>query len=151
MKVKNGRIIINENSIEFEVKQLEKFLRKFFKNDERFSKYDIGVFVEFDNECWNDETHYVWNELNINIINYDKIVELGGQLEGQTRFASSHITYTTDTYELQLVMDNGKPEFYYVFNGSSWTITNSITWENNRDEICVEDIVEELLNSFEIE
>ena len=36
MLIKNGRIIINEDSLEFEVKQLEKTLRKFFENDERF-------------------------------------------------------------------------------------------------------------------
>ena len=151
MLIKNGRIIINEDSLEFEVKQLEKTLRKFFENDERFSKYDISVFVEFDNECWNDETHYFWNELNIDIYNYDKTIELGGQLTGQTRFASAHISYTTDVYEPQLVMNNGVPEFYYVFNGSSWTMTNSVTWENNRDAATIEDIVEELLKSFEVE
>ena len=151
MFVKNGRIIINEDNLEFEVKRLEKKLRKFFENDERFSSYDIGVFVEFDNECWNDETHDVWNELNINIFNYDKTVELKGKLKGQTRFASAHITYTTDTYEPQLVINNGIPEFYYVFNGSSWTMTNSVTWENNRDMITIEDIIEELLKSFEVE
>ena len=151
MLIKNRRIIINENSLEFEVKQLEKTLRKFFENDERFSKYDIGVFVEFDNECWNDETHHVWNELNIDIYNYDKTIKLGGKLEGQTRFASAHVTYTTDSYEPQLVMNNGKPEFYYVFDGASWTMTNSVTWENNRDTTTVEDIVTELLEEFEIE
>lgn len=151
MLMKNGKIIINEDSLEFEVKQLEKTLRKFFENDERFSKYDIGVFVEFDDECWNDETHHIWNELNIDIYNYDKTIELGGQLIGQTRFASAHISYTTDVYEPQLVMNNGVPEFYYVFNGSSWGITNSVTWENNRDAVTVEDIVEKLLKSFEVE
>ena len=151
MLIKNGRIIINEDTLEFEIKQFEKMLRNFFETDNRFSNYDIGVFVEFDNECWNEETHHIWNELIINIVNYDKVIELGGQLKGQTRFASAFISYTTDTYEPQLVMNNGVPEFYYVFNGSSWTMTNSITWENNRNDITVEDIVEELLKSFEVE
>lgn len=151
MLIKNGRIIINEDTLEFEIKQLEKMLRNFFETDNRFSNYDIGVFVEFDNECWNEETHHVWNELIINVVNYDKVIELGGQLKGQTRFASAFISYTTDTYEPQFVMNNGVPEFYYVFNGSSWTMTNSITWENNRNDITVEDIVEQLLESFEIE
>lgn len=151
MLIKNRRIIINEGSLEFEVKLLEKVLRDFFKTDKRFSKYDIGVFVEFDDECWNDKTCQCWNELNISIINYDKTVELGGELKGQTRFASAHISYTTENYEPQLIMNNSKPEFYYVFTGSSWGITNSVTWENNRDNITVEDIVEQLLESFEVE
>ena len=48
-------------------------------------------------------------------------------------------------------MNNGKPEFYYVFDGASWTMTNSVTWENNRNTTTVEDIVTELLEEFEIE
>lgn len=149
MLIKNGRIIINEDALEFEIKQLEKTLRCFFENDDRFSKYDIGVFVEFDDECWNDKTYNTWNELNIHIVNYDKTIKLCGKLEGQTRFASAHISYSTENFEPQLVINNGKPEFYYVFTGSSWGITNSVTWENNRNEITVEDIVEQLLESFE--
>ena len=99
---------------------------------------DIGVFVEFDDECWNEETHCVWNELNIRIVNYDKVIELGGQMEGEKRFASAYISYTTENFEPHLVINNGIPEFYYVFDGASWTITDSVTWQNNRNGIIVE-------------
>ena len=145
MMIKNGRIIISEDTLELDVRGLEAKLRNFFKTDNRFSKYDIAVFFEFDNECWSDKTCDTWNELNIHIVNYDKVVELGGQLAGEKRFASSCITYSTEGYEPCLAMVNNKPEFYYVFSGSSWTITNSVTWENNRDTVTVEDIVEEVL------
>jgi hypothetical protein len=152
MWVKNGRIIINEVNLEFDVKCLEKELRKFFEEDSRFSMYDIGVFIEFDDECWNEETHYIWNEINIRIINYDKVIELGGELIGQKTFATAYITYTTEGFEPQLVMNNGIPEFYYVFNWASSTVTNSNTWKNNRDsEITVEDIIEnEVLSQWEL-
>ena len=151
MLIKNGRIIINEDHLEFSIKQLEKELRRFFNSDPRFSAQDIAVFVEFDCECWNPESFQMWNELNIQIVNYDKIIELGGELKGQKRFATSFITYCTDNHEPQLVMNDGKPEFYYVFTGSSWTINNSVTWENNSDEITVENIVEqEVLSKFEV-
>ena len=148
MKIKNGRIIINEDCLEFNLKSLEKDLRNFFKNDKRFSHYDIGVFVEFDGDCWNEETHRCWNELTINIVNYDIMVELGGQLAGEKRFAFSTISYTTDTFEPQLVMNNGEPEFYFVFNWASSCITNSVTWQNNRDEETVEDIVGDILTAW---
>lgn len=152
MWIKNGRIIINENSLEFDIKRLEKELRNFFENDPRFNMSDIAVFVEFDNECWNDETHYVWNELNIQVVNYDKEIELGGELAGQKRFASVYISCTTDSYEPQLVINNGLPEFYYVFDISSWTITNSATWENNSDIITVEDIIKnEVLSQWDVD
>ena len=150
MLVKNKRIIINENTLELEINNFEKILRNFFETDSRFSKYDIGVFVEFDDECWNDDTRSLWNELNIRIINYDKLTESGEKLKGQQRFATALITYTTENHEPQLVMNNGKPEFYYVFRWSCSTLTNSLTWENNRDNITVENIVTQLLEKFEL-
>lgn len=151
MWIKNGRIIINEDCLELDIKRLEKELRTFFKTDPRFCMSDIGVFVEFDDECWNEETHCVWNELNIRIVNYDKVIELGGQMEGEKIFASAYISYTTENFEPHLVINNGIPEFYYVFDGSSWTITNSNTWENNHNDLTIEDIVEnEILSKWKI-
>lgn len=145
MKIKNGRIIINEDTMEFDIKYLEKQLKDFFKNDKRFSMHNIDVIVDFCDECWNETTSNFWCELNIEITNYDKIHVLGGQLKGQTRPAFANICYISEGYEPTLVMDNGVPEFYYVFHGASWTITNSGTWENNKDNITVEDIVGQLL------
>lgn len=151
MWIKNGRIIINEDCLELDIKRLEKELRTFFKTDLRFCMNDIGVFVEFDDECWNEETHCVWNELNIRIVNYDKVIELGGQMEGEKRFASVYISYTTENFEPHLVINNGIPEFYYVFDGASWTITDSVTWQNNRNGITVEDIIQnEVLSQWEV-
>ena len=51
MWIKNGRIIINEDCLKLDIKRLEKELRTFFKTDPRFCMSDIGVFVEFDDEC----------------------------------------------------------------------------------------------------
>lgn len=151
MWIKNGRIIINENSLESEIKRLEKGLRNFFENDPRFSMDDIAVFVEFDNECWNDETNHIWNELNIQITNYSKEIELDGQMAGEKRFGFACITYTTENYEPHLVINDGVPEFYYVFDGASWTITDSNTWGNTRDGITIEDIIQdEVLSKWEI-
>lgn len=152
MWIKNGRIILNENNLELEIERLEKELKNFFEYDSRFCMNNIDVFVELDDDCWNENTHHFWNELSIHVINYDKEVELGGEFAGEKRSAFVCITYTTESFEPNLVINNGLPEFYYVFNGTSWTITNSDTWENNRDEITVEDIIEkEALSKFEVD
>lgn len=148
MKIKNGRIIINEDYIERDLISLEKSLRNFFQTDKRFAGSDIGVFVEFDSDCWNEDLSHCWNEININIVNYDILTELGGQLAGEKRFAFSNITYTTDTLEPQFVLNNGEPEFYYIFNLGASCITNSVTWQNNRDAETVEDIVDYILTAW---
>ena len=141
MYIKNGRIIINEDTLEFEIKRFEKSLQEFFKTDLRFCDQDITVFVEYNDDCWNEKTFHFWKELTIIVTNYDKIIELGGKLAGEKRFATAILQFVTDTYEPQLVFDNGMPCFYEVFNYGSSGIANSETWENNSDVTTVEDIL----------
>lgn len=150
MWFKNGRIIINEVDLSSDLELLENKLKDFFKTDSRFSKYSINVFVEFDNDCWNEDTLRFWNELNIRIINYDKVIELGGKRKGEKVFATAFLGYSTENHEPQFVFENNSPNFYYVFDLGSIGITNSETWENNRDTVTVEDIVEDILNELEV-
>ena len=151
MWIKNNRIIIDENNLEFDIECLEKELKKFFENDPRFCNYDIGVFVELDEECWNEDTGYMWNSIDVRVVNFDKVIELGGLRAGEKVFATAFISCSTNGIEPQLTFIDGVPNFYYVFDISSWGITNSETWENNRDEITVEDIiVDEVFGMWEV-
>ena len=145
MYIKNGKIIMNEDSKNNDICKLQQGLNNFFQTDSRFSMDDISASVELE-ENWGETMRY---ELRIRITNYSKKQELGGIYKGETIDSFSHITYATHSLESQLVMNNNVPEFYLVFNCSSFSITNSETWQNNNDATTVEDIFfEELLPSI---
>ena len=148
MKIKNNRIIINENNIEQDVEKLQNKLRNFLKSDARFSKYDIGAFVEYKEDCCNEDLSHFWHELIIHLINYDVEVELSGKLEGCTEFVSSIITFSTDSLQPQLVMNLGEPDFYYVLENVSSTITGISTWGNTLYEERVEDVIIEVMRDW---
>ena len=136
MHYKNHRIIINEDHFSQDIDMLEQSLADFFETDARFSMDDIKVSVE-------EEINYdnMRREMTITVTNYSKKLTLGGIYAGQTIDAFAHITYATDLIEPQFVMNGNVPEFYYVFSFSGCSITNSETWQNNKDSITVEDII----------
>jgi len=127
MYIKNNRIIINEDSLITDIEELEQKISIFFNTDPRFSMNHISVSVKI------EETQYsnkMWYELNIIVQNHDK--------RNNTIIC---ITYDTESVMPCLVMNNNVPEFYYVFDYSSSTITNSQTWQNNENITTIEDII----------
>ena len=103
---------------------------------------EIDIDVSFSDECCHDECPIFWNEIEIVIYKDCEPI--------------SAITYTTDSYEPNLVYDGDKFRFYYVFTQSSNTCTNPVDLKNIRiskysmDRMrCLEDVlIEELVEKL---
>jgi len=148
MYIKNDRIIINEDNLTVDIESLKQNLTEFFKTDERFSMYDIEITINIE-EAFNNIN--AWFELSIYAYNHSVQVELGGQCVGQKIDAFAYLVYTTENLSPQLVINNGTPEFYHVFDYAGNSLTNSKTWENDDNETTIEDIISnEFLSRYHI-
>lgn len=137
----NGRLILEENEIESWLDKTRDEIRTFLETDERFKDMDLFVEVEYEDCCWNEETHHMWNEINITITNFGVVIPLGGQMTGQSRYGLSCLQFTTDTYAPQLVYKDGEFKFYHVFDLGSKGITDLVTFENNNKNGSFEDVI----------
>ena len=148
MYIKNDRIIINEDKLITDIEELEKYLAEFFKTDARFSMYDIEVSVNVEDR---DNEYHCWYDLEIEIRNHNMQIELGGIYAGRKMESFVNITYSTENMTPQFVLNNNVPEFYYVFDFASSTLTNPKNWQNNDNDTTIEDIISnECLSRYHI-
>lgn len=138
MKIKNSRLIINENEIDEACEQIRKIVQD--KLD-LLGYGNVIANVDFYNEADDDFTQF-WNEINIDLLTSDGFL--------------GNIQYTTEGIEPTLVVENDEFEFYYVFTFSSNTCTslkhmvNIGFCEFNKDtDVLLENVlVDELINIF---
>ena len=139
MKIKNNRLIINENGINEACEQIQKIVQD--KLDS-LGHGNVIANVDFYNES-NDDFTLFWNEINIDLLTSDGLL--------------GNIQYTTEGLEPTLVTENDEFEFYYVFTFSSNTCTslkymvNTGFCEFNKDtdELLENVLLNELINTFE--
>lgn len=136
----NGRIVVEEGTEKEFGRELVKKIENFLTTDERFSKFKFTVDVEWEWECWSDQTNCFWNECNVVIINHDVDVTF----KNGTSKAMTHFGFSTEMLEPQLVHIDGEFKFFYVYSCGSYSITNAVSFQNNHNDGSFEDIIEEL-------
>lgn len=113
MQIVNNRLIIDEDELIMDCKRIEFIVRGFM-----YSKghKDSTVETTFYPEQYNEETHHLWNDLEIHL--------------HHPNGTDSYICCSTDSYTPTLVNVDGKFKFYYVFEFGSETLTDEYTLLN---------------------
>ena len=107
MKIKNYRLIINEEEISESCERIREILQN--KLDS-LGYGNVIVSVEFCDECYNDNMTRFWNSIEILLLTSE------GYL--------GSIDYVTEGYTPLLTLNKNDFEFYYVFEYASSTRTS---------------------------
>ena len=107
MRIKNNRLIINEEEIDESCERI----RDILQNKLDLLGYgNVIVSVEFCDECYNDNMTRFWNSIEILLLTSE------GYL--------GSINYATEGYTPLLTLNKNDFEFYYVFEYTSSTRTS---------------------------
>jgi hypothetical protein len=151
-----SRIIIKESDLENE---LERLKEKIFKILEKYNLTQIqDIEIKFDNEACND--YYVpanrlvqWLRRKLHITEnfncYNEILIKIYLADNDW----AYMTYATESRIPQLVFENGKYEFYYIFEWVQSTATSSkdyinIAFSEYKDALTIEDIIDKELTNI---
>lgn len=107
MRIKNNRLIINEELIEESCEELRKIIQD--KLDS-LGHYNVIASVEFNDDCYNNDMTRFWNSIEILLLTSE------GYL--------GSIDYATEGYTPLLTLNKNDFEFYYVFEYISSTRTS---------------------------
>ena len=106
MELVNERIIVEENSINEMLVELEERIKEIFQE----LGFDKSIEVEYEEGISEDDEHF-FDLISISAEHF-------------------YIDFLTETGNVHLVKENGFFKFYYAFRSCSEAITNPETWEH---------------------